>query len=259
MKLLELTGIKHLKNKNASEILRWLDSQVMSGKSDLEVIGNGANGIAMRLGNYVYKFWYQDSGYEQFIRYCLDNPGGSFLPKIHGNRIRKLPLNMGLHSQGTIKYVKLDLLEELDGEREMVCFGIEIPHPHDTTIPIEVILDVLTLRRPKLDSYLSFIEPLIAELGTKFETDAGLLYWRQQIIDVGDDIGSLLDDELNQLCMRLYDIAKLTNGQTFLDIHLGNVMQNERGDLVILDPLANNSDIELNSLIFRSLEEFFGG
>ena len=258
MLLNELTGIKHLKQKSALEILQFLDDQVVAGKSDIEIIGNGANGMAIRLGNYVYKFWVKDSGYENFINYCLKNQGDKYIPTIHGKRIRTLPIDI-LGDGSVIKYVKMDLLEEFytsDGDLEITVFKDEHPFPHTNKCPVVLLLDWISdYSWPDTTSYKAFMEPLMSDLCNLFETISGEKYW-VELYEKSDPM-DLLTDELNGLCKHLFEISKFTGGETFLDVKLGNIMKDKNGELVILDPLANNSDIELNSIIFNSVEDFF--
>jgi hypothetical protein len=72
----------------------------------------GGQATVISRGEHVWRSWFNDPGYERFLKYVEANKGNKFLPKVL-SKVREEPTQFkGMPKGMTIKYVKLEKLEQ---------------------------------------------------------------------------------------------------------------------------------------------------
>jgi hypothetical protein len=72
----------------------------------------GGQATVIGRGNHVWRAWFNDPGYERFLKYVEANKGNKFLPRIL-SRVREEPAKFKRSLARSIKYVKIEKLEDL--------------------------------------------------------------------------------------------------------------------------------------------------
>lgn len=229
MKLLkELLGVKKFQDQTADEVIDYLKSHF----SSLKPLGQGASGVALTDGANVYKFWLVDSAYDDFIQYCMKHQSNPLLPKLKSG-IKTMPAFFLRHkdSPDVVKYVKM---ERLTHALKSDC-NVMISKKLERWIDLEHLYYLIESENGEPeDVYLNLIDE-----------------FKDSQIDVDD-----LTDELKLLVETLCDIYELTQKKNYKkkshhpDLHLGNVMMRDK-QLVIIDPIANVDDLNLNATLSR--------
>jgi len=233
MKIQELLGVKKFADKTANDVIRYMDQ---TGKF-LRNLEKGANAVALTDGTDVYKFWYFDSAYEKFIRYAIANQSNPLMPRVK-SKIKKLPAFFlrDRNAPDYVQYIKLEMLAPVE-------------NPHDVKFRIfadlEITINFNDLQEILADNvdekvYMARIYSYAISLDPEKYPNIRRTHGPS---DISKDIVNLVKTYI--------DISELIDGETdFMDLHSGNIML--RGDqLVILDPIANTLDIDLNDKIFR--------
>lgn len=109
MHLLEMIGYKKYQNMTLPEILSTIV------QDNFGEIHSGEFGFVLDTGkDFVYKCWFNDSAYEQFIKYCIQHQSNQHLPKILSNKIITIPIffkrKAGIY--GKLKVIKIEKLIE---------------------------------------------------------------------------------------------------------------------------------------------------
>lgn len=72
----------------------------------------GGQAVVIDRGSHVWRAWFDDPGYERFLKYIEANYGNKFLPKIL-SKVREEPIQFKRMPKGkTIKYVKIEKLTQ---------------------------------------------------------------------------------------------------------------------------------------------------
>jgi hypothetical protein len=247
MRVDELTGIKHLRGESPAGIVDWLHKEFQAGRTKLRLLGRGSNGVALTNGTDVFKFWMFDSAYEDFVEYCLANPDNPWLPKFK-SRIKTIPrvfANLDVwDTEGDpidatkVRYVKMELLSPYKKGGFKVFTNPKIA---------EIIEE-----EDDLANYVS-VDTLM-QSGQEFSgdprKDAKTLIWIMTDVRGHDapyiQYAKYINPELIGFCSALGDVAKKAlHGEQRFDAGGRNLAQ--RGDqIVILDPLVDDGDMELN-------------
>jgi hypothetical protein len=230
----ELMGVKKFANMTHSDIIDYINANFGPGK--FEELGSGSNGVALARGDTVYKFWFRDSAYEDFIAYCEKHQNNPFLPKFK-SRVKELPafFTRSIEAPDRIRYIKM---ERLTAD---ITASIQVTKsPHDQVKNIEYLCDRMgTLLRSlpvdKLENHYKF-------------------FFADEEIDAPVE----LTDEFKLLIKTMGDLKEMISGTSkhFFDIHAGNFLV--RGSQpVIIDPIANGADLEINNSISDFVEAVF--
>lgn len=110
MKLYELAGVKKFASMNHEQVIQYLETNL--GKGKFKLLGKGWFGYAVMIGADVYKFWMVDSGYHDFVEYCLKDQSNPYLP-VFKSKIKTMPAFF-LKNEGAkdkVFYVKMEMLK----------------------------------------------------------------------------------------------------------------------------------------------------
>lgn len=110
MLLTELTGNAEFGGKELNDIIKALSNKFGFAKKA------GMNAVALIPKNksYVYRFWIDDPGYEDWLNYALKHQSNKHVVKIL-SKIRTVKTNVAdLPTNKTIKFVKLEKLSPLE-------------------------------------------------------------------------------------------------------------------------------------------------
>jgi hypothetical protein len=231
MQLDELMGVKKFATMNHSDVIEYINSTFGPGK--FEEIGGGSNGVALARGDTVYKFWFKDSAYEDFVSYCEKNKSNPYLPKFKSG-VKELPAFFvrSLEAPDRIRYIKM---ERLTVNRQAAIQVTEPPHAQIQGI--EYLCDRMSslLKGMSVDKLLDHY--------VKFFDDEEI------------DAPVKLTAEFKLLIKTMGDLFKITsNSGHIFDIHEGNFLV--RGEQpVIIDPMANESDLGINYQISNFVEK----
>lgn len=225
----ELVGVKKFANMTHLDIVKYLKDTFGEGR--FRVLGDGTNAIALELNGVVYKFWLKDSAYEDFVRYAAKNQDNPLLPKIRSG-IKELPaffVRSNL-APDTIRYVKLEFLESCT-DRSIRCTNESGIYRDMATLAsgIHARLRITELTAQQIED--QFVEKF-------YDSDA---------VAAGKDGSQTLTPEFKNLIQTVWEITQL--GDHLADYHDGNFLSRENGEVVIIDPIANESDISLNNQI----------
>jgi hypothetical protein len=243
----EMVGVKKFQNMTSADIEKFFGGNFNSVK----LLGVGMHAMALQIGEEVYKFWLVDSAYEAFARYCMANQGNQFLPKFHGG-IKTMPAFFlrSSNAPDVVKYVKMEKL---------------IPVGHLTGNSWEVHPEFQDEEEEdEWGSYRYVNFENVVQLCEKalFKDLNGFTHAMQNNRGANFTYNPTnFDPVLTLLVNTIMDIMEL--GDNHLDLHAGNVMKRADGQLVILDPIANNKDVALNNeflkFAFRPKDRREGG
>lgn len=237
LQLDELAGTKRLSSMSPEQAVNFIKQEFAAGKTTLRPLGKGALGVAMTNGTDVFKFWYQDSAYEKFANFCVDNPS-PWLPKFK-SKVKTLPkfLKIGDSSE-SIRYVKMELLKPFYGNDQI-----------DIWKNADIIKQIGGERNNFTDIETVF------RWATASKTPRGVLKWllsdhqKEQKISISlEQFMADVNPELISLIEVMTKIRALLTDDDRLDFGTRNMAM--RGSQpVILDPIVNDDDIRINSEI----------
>lgn len=238
--LLELAGVKRFRDMTASEILDYYKSLLGGGGRDIMVLGRGASGAALQIGNNVYKFWLVDSAYKDFVTYCLAHSNNPFLPRFLSG-IKTMPAFFIRHEDApdNVNYVKMEKLSTGGSRTAWYSFELNVEfHDEDDKDERGHLASVYLRDVMYIVEMIGNTEiPYQVEFLNRLNKSKGHTYKQSD-----------LSSELVLIVDTLVAIKQL--GHT-LDLHGDNLMY--RGEqLVILDPIANKDDLALN----RAFDKF---
>lgn len=122
MKLFELVGYKKYQDMKFYEILK----SIASDPNNKFETSTGAFAITIIPEDkpYVYKIWYEDNAYDEYIKLVLKLQGNPFVPKIYGS-IKHLPMFFKRPKQlkNPLKIVKIEKLKYVPDSD--INFGFE--------------------------------------------------------------------------------------------------------------------------------------
>jgi hypothetical protein len=256
MKIFELLGIKKtIVGKNPRELVNFFNET--TGK--LRMLGKGAHAIALTDGKYVYKFWYVDDAYERFAKLCLST-SKPYLPKLVG-RIRTLPRILKVKGSDELKdvrYVKMEKLSPINPR------DIEIKIFDDDTL--KRIPELVSRNHRNLSNLENFFTYLGASWdGSRNQKDLREYYTKVLVSRVMTGIPNLDDPHVIQAAKKNPVLTKdasyyldayivlsgIMKEGDFLDVKVNNVAERTNGEVVLLDPIADNRS---NALAWEVLE-----
>lgn len=226
MRLDELTGVKHLYDKQLVDLMKVMTQP----GSKFQKAGRGSMAqVFSHEDGSVYKFWVKDDPYEKYIDYCLDHQDNPHIPVLLSpvkilhtffTRPKKFP--------DVIKYVKMEPLKSLKDDQ--IWPGIL---HRGAKVTYEEIFN-------KLEEFKSMKD---AE--------------KQLFIDL--KVTAKAKKEILDVFKIIQDLKKITGPKAIrLDLHGGNIML--RGDtIVISDPLVNNKSIGFNQELEDMLYDLQAG
>lgn len=249
MRVDELTGIKHLRDKPLNWIFHWLKREFCNGRTSLRLLGRGSNGVALTDGTTVFKLWVLDSAYEQFIEFCLKNPDNPFLPKLK-SKIRSLPRALDIdawneHGDSVdfskIRYVKMEKLEPYRGDGGFYLFPPDICRLVDEDDDLVCFVS--------FDTLLEYGDYFTGD----FHRDVSILFDDVMRGYAGypktvpyEKYASKINRELMALIKTITQLSDALTGDYRFDP--GNRNLALRGkQVVILDPIVNDDDLDLNA------------
>jgi hypothetical protein len=218
VKLYELVGIKKFADLDFKEVLATMH--------EYDAAGKGANAIVIKHGarNEVIKFWLEDAAYEDFINYVDKNPS-EYFPKLY-SKPKELTAFF-LRPKDFPKKVKYVRMEELEAFKEPFSGFVDMLRDVIYLAGQTKTFDEFTKKRPKYDSL---------DRWSKFD---------KEFIKVIFNFVREIDSRVSH--------SFLSSNKHFFDIHAGNIMM--RGTTpVIIDPIANNTSMDLTDPIIRGLE-----
>jgi len=220
MKLYELTGIKHMYEKDLEDIISSLES------SGTKVMGRGSFALVLKNSskNEVIKFWIKDSSYDDFINYVIKNPS-KYFPKVY-SKPKELSAFFLRPADfpDKIKYVRM---EELDKVIDVDADYIE-----------SMIKDCMHADESELVDY------------TEEWSEIAISHVLELIGDGSKE--SLLDFAETMKKMTNYLVKHQGHK---LDIHDENIMIRNGKELVITDPIYNRKDYESSDKIRSAIRD----
>jgi hypothetical protein len=116
MRLDELLGYKKYQNMSFNEFLK----DIISKNKALIDKGKFSFVAIPKEGNFVYKCWFEDRGYEEFIKIVQAHQDNPFFPKLYG-KVRKIPFffKRPASIDGYLHVVKMEKLETADDKEGM--------------------------------------------------------------------------------------------------------------------------------------------
>lgn len=241
----ELAGVKRFADMTATEVLDQFRSTF--GNANIKLLGQGANGAALLIGNQVYKFWMIDSAYTAFIQYCQSHENNPLLPKFTSN-IKKIPAFFIRHENAP-DYVNFIKMEKLTSNRNILNYQLDLNY-QSYEEEFEKIddgeVDITTIKLATALFYFDRLQDSEIPILTQFTNYLSNYHHMKYKTDI-------LGNELTMLINTLWDIKQL--GFT-LDLHDENfIMRNDQ--LVILDPIADKDDLNLNRAFYKFDEKLF--
>ncbi len=211
------------------------------GNGPIKLLGQGANGAAIMIGDNVYKFWMQDSAYTAFVQYCLTNPNNPFLPHFKSN-IKKIPAFFIRHENAP-DYVNFIKMEKLAPYRTDYWFEmnmeIDTTEDEDEYVPSSFKLNAVDYALRNLKDGENPLEGVVRSF-SKLESH------QYTVEDLGKDL---------ILYINTYQAIK--NLGFNMDLHDENFMVRSGGQLVILDPITSKADLDLNMMFYKFDQKLF--
>ena len=234
--IMELAGVKRFKDMSASDIINYIKKNL--GNGPVELLGKGSQGVAVKIGGSVYKFWMVDSAYTVFVKYALQHQDNPFLPKFLSG-IKQMPAFFARHKKAPdyVNYIKMEeLSDNIMYDAMTTVFYFEIPPEvlannktwgDPGSFTMEEILDVMKFMDTSDDPYQKLADKLSS---SDFPLKAE---W--------------MTDKLKMLVKTLYEIMQLGYE---LDLHEDNILW-RRSQMVLLDPIYDADDHRLNAAFKR--------
>lgn len=241
----ELAGVKRFADMTATEVLDQF--RATYGNGPIKLLGQGANGAALMIGSSVYKFWFLDSAYTAFVQYCKSHDNNPLLPKFTSN-IKKMPAFFIRHEDAP-DYVNFVKMEKLNSNRNILNYQFDLKYqPYETEF--EKIddgeVDITSIKLATALFYFDRLQDSEIPILTQFTKYLSNYHHMKYNTDI-------IGDELTLFINTLWDIKQL--GFT-LDLHDENfIMRNDQ--LVILDPIADTNDLQLNRAFYKFDEKLF--
>jgi len=238
MKLYELTGIKHLYDKQLGDLIKFISKP----GSKFKKAGRGAMAqVFSHEDGTMYKFWIKDNAYEKYIDYCLDNQDNPHVPIFY------TPIKT-LHSFFTrpksfpdeIRYIKMEKLKPV-GEFEK-WRGLKGNYNS-----IESVIYIMIYYYDNNGKYI--------RQDKKEKLKDKDLNFDPHFFESYDSVTPESKKEILDT-FKIVQFVKKTIGKNNirLDLHLGNIMK--RGSqVVITDPMANNKAIQYNTDIEDAIDD----
>ena len=200
MRIDELVGVKKYKTREMRDVLK--DFEAAGG----EWLGNGkfATVIGHPRWNYVIKFFPKDGCYVAFVRFAMRNPHPSF-PKFLDKPKQIVPFHKRPHTEPFLHIVKMERLRPLNDDKEL----------HDW---IKYFLEREAIHHG--EKRLEYEDNPRAQ-ETEHRIMAG--YKKYPALHSLVEAYSLLLHKFDANCAH--------------DIHSGNIMQRDNGELVLTDPV----------------------
>ena len=218
MNLAELLGVKHLYDKSLDAV----EKEFTKG-SVYKRLGQGATATAFAQGDeYVYKFWLQDTAYEKYVEYCLDNQDNPHIPIFYSDI-------KNLHSFFTrvenfpdkIRYIKMERFKPINGKTPWPGIG----------------KGKSRIKSIYSDDYVWFnsIEGIFSRLNSmifQYQKDNSVLskhdFHKMILTSVNKHKGSATPtalEEMYEVYKIMWDLSKkVFRGKTGADYHTGNIM-----------------------------------
>ena len=244
--LLEVVGVKRFQDMTASEVLDYMKSTLGGGGRNIKVLGQGASGVAIQIGNNVYKMWMLDSSYETFVKYCLEHQDNPFLPKFQSG-IKRMPAFFVRHEEAPdhINYVKMEKLVNIGSRFHSYGFNLNVEFEDEEDEDERGHLSYLRLQDAIYicQEIGNTVIPPLVEFVQLLNKRNGHTYTH-------DDLSA----DLKLFIATIQDIKQLNHS---LDLHQANFMGREDGQIVIIDPIANKDDLNLNYKFQKFDEKLF--
>lgn len=246
MLLTELTGIKAIKDKSPVEIVNWINDNIVQGRTNLQILGNGLHGVALTDGRTVFKFWHRDSAYEEFYKFVQDYGPCKYLPKFY-TKVKRLPFEFSTTSRNgdTIKgfsYVKMEKLDPVSGELNL--FDDASPF---SEVTLEAIKVVEALKQFAHGTHTTK-SALYYALMNKCYKDVEKVITMKGLGITLDDVyeeyvkGEHVHSDISGIVEVIQDLQSMASlSQKDMDLHEGNFAMRD-GCLVILDPISDFLD-----------------
>lgn len=217
----EMIGVKKFQNMTAHDLLKYLGGD---DSSQVKILGDGSHAVALKIKNWVYKFWMLDSAYDSYVRYSLAHTSNPFVP-VFKSKIKTMPAFFlrSEHAPDQVKYVEMEELYRVTpGEFENMTFDLQgTDNKTGERKAYQVTMGrLLVWADQSLFGFSSFLDHASAKWDATFPMNEQ-------------------DYEFSQLVDLLVDLKELDG---FVDIHADNVMKRSNGQLVIIDPVANEDD-----------------
>jgi len=233
----ELVGVKQFANMNAQEVLDYIKNTM--GSTNIQVLGQGSMGAALKIGSTVYKLWQQDSAFTDFVKYAKANSNNPYLPKFFTD-VKRMPAFFIRHedSGDYVNYVRMEELAPL-GDLLSGSFPLKMEYQdaededergHLGRVKITRVIEIIN------DLPDSVFQPL-RQFQLKLNGMTGHEY--------------KLDDFPNDLKLFVETLMEIKQLGHNLDLHPGNFMSRGGKQLVIMDPIANKEDLKLNRIFSK--------
>lgn len=238
LQLDELAGTKRLAGMTPAEAVEFIKNEFAAGRTKLRPLGKGAMAVALTNGTDVFKFWYQDSAYEKFANFCMANDS-PWLPKFK-SKVRTLPkfLKIG-DSAKSIHYVKMELLQPFN--------------PKSGELKLWDDPAIISQLGGGLGNYVEIED--IFRWSRASKKPRGVTKWllsdHQKKYDIDVDLEQFMEElrpEIKDLITVVSGIAGILGEDDRID-HADRNMVMRGSQPVILDPIVNDEDIGINSLI----------
>lgn len=230
----ELVGVKKFAQMSHDDIYKYIEATF--GDGEFDALGQGSNGIALGRGGTVYKFWFRDSAYEDFIAYCQEHQDNPFLPKFKSG-IKELPAFFlrSLDAPDRIRYIKM---ERLSDDRKWL--GVQVTKYPGRVFEIEDLCNKISRAiRMERGDYQNIVARFLLDFQDYEDED-----------EDEEAPPTELTPEFDLLIKTVLDLYHLGGMQRKhrLDLHSGNFLARGKQP-VLLDPVANEEDLDLNMKI----------
>lgn len=257
MKLFELFGYHKFKDLTLDEIIE----QLYADNRNKFRQGSGAFAITIIPEDkpFIYKVWYEDAGYEKFIKVIQELQGNPFVPKMIG-KPRKLPVFFKRPKEidGYLKIVKLEKLNDLDTgrrqEKRLVWLVRNLidycVNEEDELRALEEYADHERPNRASIVGRMKQAEVVYAKRSNRGHYQGNTRARDRTIINLRKTYAhELASDKVQQnvvehfkhlvkVTRKLRDLVQRSEAAT--DVHSGNIML--RGSFpVIVDPLVGDN------------------
>jgi hypothetical protein len=229
----ELVGVKRFKKMTAFDVRNYIKSNL--GDGPVKLLGNGYHGVAIMIGQNVYKMWMKDSAYTDFVNYALQHQDNPFLQQFQ-SAIKKMPaFFIRVHdAPDYVNYIKIEKLSDIDHEYQFVINDDNTQGP-TPSLSLGELCDYVDSACLNGDGSWASLLPMIQlHCGAQLTLDQ-------------------LDDDLVRCAQTLFNIKNMANrrGHRF-DLRRDNFMLRGK-QLVITDPLFNRHDADMNR-IFKAFD-----
>lgn len=240
MKLFELTGIHHQREKDMIQLLKDIKGE----GSKFKIAGEGvfAQVLSHEDGT-IYKFWAKDSAYEKFIEFVQKNQDNKHLPKLK-SKIKELSsfFKKPEDFPDKVKYIKMEKLEPITDDTKI----IDTKNLYVTDVAVNII-DCIQSGVEEVKTLSHLFSLLIKDEEGAYNTH------QPSHIPALKESSIKVIKELFETFLKMLKYPGMID--LHFDLHSGNFMR--RGtEIVIIDPVMSDEDAVFNKKLMTKIKYF---